>query len=82
MACAEAGAEANAEADADSFYNNFPNSLRYSGFSFRNVNLYDLNRIREFLNRQQEFNGQFLGSQNSEFQQRQFEGEAEEIIIW
>ena len=82
MACAEAGAEANAEADADSFYNNFPNSLRYSGFSFRNVNLYDLNRIREFLNRQQEFNGQFLGSQNSQFQQRQFEGEAEEMIIW
>merc|ERR1711988_461192 len=75
LACAEAGAEANAEADADSFYNNFPNSLRYSGFSFRNVNLYDLNRIREFLNRQQEFNGQFLGSQNSQFQQRQFEGQ-------
>merc|ERR1711988_8154 len=75
LACAEAGAEANAEADVDSFYNNFPNSLRYSGFSFRNVNLYDLNRIREFLNRQQEFNGQFLGSQNSQFQQRQFEAQ-------
>merc|ERR1711962_1344279 len=72
---AEADAEANAEADADSFYDNFPNSLRYSGLSFRNVKIYDLNRIREFLNKQQEFNGQFLGGQNSQFQQRQFEGQ-------
>merc|ERR1711962_390329 len=72
---AEADAEANAEADADSFYDNFPNSLRYSGLSFRNVKIYDLNRIREFVNKHQEFNGQFLGGQNSQFQQRQFEGQ-------